>query len=59
MTPVTRFVETEDGLRLAYQVIGEGSIDLLFVNAWFTDLELQWEEPGLAAFSSGSRRSPG
>jgi pimeloyl-ACP methyl ester carboxylesterase len=22
----------------------------LFVNAWFTDLELQWEEPGLAAF---------
>ena len=56
---MTRFVETEDGLRLAYQVIGEGSIDLLFVNAWFTDLELQWEEPGLAAFSSGSRRSPG
>jgi len=47
---VTRFVETEDGLRLAYQVIGEGPLDLLFVNAWFTDLELQWEEPGLAAF---------
>ena len=47
---MTRFVETEDGLRLAYQVIGEGPIDLLFVNAWFTDLELQWEEPGLAAF---------
>jgi pimeloyl-ACP methyl ester carboxylesterase len=43
--PTTRFV---DGL--AYQVIGDGSIDLLFVNAWFTDLELQWEEPGLAAF---------
>ena len=47
---MTRFVETEDGLRLAYQVIGEGPLDLLFVNAWFTDLELQWEEPGLAAF---------
>src|SRR6476646_1982287 len=43
--PTTQLV---DGL--AYQVVGDGPIDLLFVNAWFTDLELQWEEPGLAAF---------
>jgi pimeloyl-ACP methyl ester carboxylesterase len=49
-TPETRFAETEDGLGLAYQVVGEGPVDLLFVNAWFTDLEFQWEEPGLAAF---------
>ena len=48
-TPETRFT-TRDGGRLAYQVLGEGPIDLLFVNAWFTDLELQWEEPGIAAF---------
>jgi pimeloyl-ACP methyl ester carboxylesterase len=50
LTPVTSFVDTEDGLRLAYQVVGEAPVDLLFVNAWFTDLQLQWEEPGLAAF---------
>ena len=50
MTPVTRSVQSEDGLRLAYQVVGDGASDLLFVNAWFTDLELQWQEPGLAAF---------
>jgi pimeloyl-ACP methyl ester carboxylesterase len=49
MSPETRFA-TRDGVRLAYQVVGEGPIDLLFVNAWFTDLELQWEESGLAAF---------
>src|SRR4029077_21218806 len=42
--------EEREGNRLAYQVVGEGSVDLLFVNAWFTDLELQWEERGLAAF---------
>jgi pimeloyl-ACP methyl ester carboxylesterase len=46
--PETRIADRE-GVRLAYQVLGEGPIDLLFVNAWFTDLELQWEEPGLAA----------
>jgi pimeloyl-ACP methyl ester carboxylesterase len=47
---MTQVLEAGADLRLAYQVVGEGSIDLLFVNAWFTDLELQWEEPGLAAF---------
>jgi pimeloyl-ACP methyl ester carboxylesterase len=49
IAPETLFAE-RDGNRLAYQVVGEGSVDLLFVNAWFTDLELQWEERGLAAF---------
>jgi pimeloyl-ACP methyl ester carboxylesterase len=48
--PQTRFVENDGGLRLAFQVTGEGPTDLLFVNPWFTDLELQWEEPGMAAF---------
>ena len=49
IAPETLFAERE-GNRLAYQVVGGGSVDLLFVNAWFTDLELQWEERGLAAF---------
>jgi pimeloyl-ACP methyl ester carboxylesterase len=49
VTPETLFARRA-GHRLAYQVVGESSVDLLFVNAWFTDLELQWEERGLAAF---------
>jgi pimeloyl-ACP methyl ester carboxylesterase len=48
--PETRFAENDAGLRLAYQVVGDGPVDLLFLNPWFTDLELQWEEPGMAAF---------
>ena len=48
--PETRVAQSDDGLRLAYQVVGEGPVDLVFVNPWFTDLELQWEEPGMAAF---------
>jgi class 3 adenylate cyclase len=50
LTPVTRFVETEDGLRLAYQVIGEGPLDLVFIPDWVTNLEIMWEEPSLARF---------
>jgi pimeloyl-ACP methyl ester carboxylesterase len=48
--PTTQVIEADDGVQLAYQVVGEGPSDLLFVNAWFTDLELQWQEPGLAGF---------
>jgi pimeloyl-ACP methyl ester carboxylesterase len=45
----TQYTE-RDGARLAYQVLGEGPTDVLFVNPWFTHLDLQWEERGLAAF---------
>ena len=48
MTPETQYIRY-DGVRLAYQVLGEGP-DLLFVCPWFTDLELQWAERGMAAF---------
>jgi pimeloyl-ACP methyl ester carboxylesterase len=48
--PETRFTYRE-GAKLAYQVLGDGP-DLLFVSPWFTDLELQWDEPGLSAFLS-------
>ena len=48
MTPETQYIRN-DGARLAYQVLGEGP-DLLFVNPWFTDLELQWAERGMGAF---------
>jgi pimeloyl-ACP methyl ester carboxylesterase len=47
-TQKTRFTQ-RDGVRLAYQVLGDGP-DLLFVSPWFTDLELQWAERGIAAF---------
>ena len=55
--PETRFT-SRDGGKLAYQVLGEGP-DLLFVSPWFTDLELQWDEPGSPRSWRGSRRSPG
>ncbi|MCC6945862.1 MAG: alpha/beta fold hydrolase, partial [Thermomicrobiales bacterium] len=42
-----------DGLSIAYQVIGHGSIDVVFVMGWVSHIELFWSEPHFADFLSG------
>jgi class 3 adenylate cyclase len=37
-------------LNIAYQVVGNGLRDLLYVPGWVSHLELAWEEPTLASF---------
>jgi pimeloyl-ACP methyl ester carboxylesterase/DNA-binding CsgD family transcriptional regulator len=44
-TPQTRYAHSGD-VRIAYQVIGHGPIDLVFVPGFISNLELHWEEPG-------------
>ena len=34
-----------DGRAIAYEVIGEGPPDILLVDDWFTNLDLDWEDP--------------
>ena len=48
--PETRYTKTADGVHIAYQVIGEGPIDLVWVMGWTTNLEALWEEPHFADF---------
>jgi class 3 adenylate cyclase len=48
-TPVTRYAKSGE-FDIAYQVIGDGPVDLVFVPGWITHLDLQWEEPSLARF---------
>jgi pimeloyl-ACP methyl ester carboxylesterase len=50
MGPETRYAKTVDGAHIAYQVVGEGSVDLVFVLGWTSNIEAIWEEPGLARF---------
>ena len=38
------------GIYIAYQVVGDGPLDLIFVPGWVSHLEYQWEEPRLAYF---------
>ena len=42
---------------IAYQVTGDGAIDLVLVPGFFSHLEIDWEHPGSAGSSSGSARS--
>ena len=37
-----------DGLNLAYQVVGDGPIDLVLVDEWATPLEGRWSVPAIA-----------
>lgn len=44
MEVVTRYARSGD-LRIAYQVAGEGPLDVLVVPSWFSNIELDWELP--------------
>jgi len=45
----TRYARNGD-VNIAYQVRGDGPIDLLFVSAFISHVEHIWEDPGLARF---------
>ncbi len=55
--PETRYAKSGD-VHIAYQVVGEGPLDTIFVPGFVSNVELAWESPGgarlfsrLAAFS--------
>jgi pimeloyl-ACP methyl ester carboxylesterase len=48
-TPRTRYAKSGD-TSIAYQVVGDGPIDLVLVQGFATHLELQWELPQFARF---------
>ena len=47
MNPETRYASV-DGLYLAYQVLGEGAIDLVLADQWVSHQEAQWDVPPVA-----------
>ena len=49
MPPPTRYTRSGN-VHIAYQVVGEGPLDLVFVPGWVSHVELAWEEPTLASF---------
>ena len=46
-TPETHYARSGD-LNIAYQVVGEGPIDLVYVPGWISNIELAWDEPSHA-----------
>jgi class 3 adenylate cyclase len=50
MEPTTRYARSPDGTSIAFQVHGEGPLDLVFVPGFVSHVELVWEEPAIARF---------
>jgi pimeloyl-ACP methyl ester carboxylesterase len=48
--PPFRYARRRDGRRLAYQVVGDGDLELVFLFGWPTHLGLMWEHPAFAGF---------
>jgi pimeloyl-ACP methyl ester carboxylesterase len=49
-TPETRYAKTADGVHIAYQVVGDGPVDMVFVMGWVTNVEAMWDDPDFARF---------
>jgi class 3 adenylate cyclase/pimeloyl-ACP methyl ester carboxylesterase len=49
VVPETRYAAAGD-IHIAYQVVGEGPLDLILVAEFWHSIEAQWEEPSFAAF---------
>ena len=49
MQPKTRYAKSGD-VHIAYQVVGDGRLDLVYAPAWIGNMELFWEEPSCARF---------
>jgi pimeloyl-ACP methyl ester carboxylesterase/class 3 adenylate cyclase len=49
MVPETQYVRTA-GVSVAYQVIGDGPVDLVLVPGFLSNIEVFWEQPRVARF---------
>ncbi len=47
--PPTHYAQSGD-VNIAYQVVGDGPIDLVFVMGWVSHLDYFWREPSFARF---------
>jgi hypothetical protein len=52
--PTTGYARLGDQ-RIAYQVIGDGPIDILFTAGFFGSFDVEWEEPAHRLFYQHSR----
>jgi pimeloyl-ACP methyl ester carboxylesterase len=50
MRPRTHYAVSTGDVNIAYQVVGDGPIDLVFVMGWVSHLEYFWQEPSFARF---------
>ena len=47
--PITSYAKSGD-VSIAYQVLGDGPRDVVYVPGWVSNIEVMWEDPGYARF---------
>jgi class 3 adenylate cyclase len=47
--PRTHYAKS-DGVNIAYQVLGDGRMDMVHIPPWISNLDLQWEDPAQARY---------
>lgn len=50
MIPQTRYAKAPDGTSIAFQVVGDGPVDLVYASGIWSNVELMWEDPSWAHF---------
>lgn len=48
--PSVQYAKTFDGLHIAYEVVGDGPVDLVYAPGWLSNLECLWDTPELGNF---------
>jgi hypothetical protein len=48
MEPTTGYAILGDE-RIAYQIIGEGPVDLVVTAGWWSPFDIEWDEPSIGA----------
>jgi class 3 adenylate cyclase/alpha-beta hydrolase superfamily lysophospholipase len=48
--PDTHYAVTDDGVHIAYQTVGDGPVDVVFVHSFLSHVELFWELPSFERF---------
>lgn len=49
MKPETKYAKS-DQINIAYQVIGNGPIDIVYIPGWVSNIDMMWAHPRLAGF---------
>ncbi len=50
--PETKYARTSDGVALAYHMVGDGPIDLLWIHAFMGSLEVLWEHEAIRSITN-------
>ena len=49
MKPITKYAKNGD-VNIAYQVIGNGAVDLIYVSGWISNIDILWTDSRISTF---------